>query len=36
MMAAAINYLGRDTQKVIVVTIKDNDPQFLYIKGLNQ
>jgi hypothetical protein len=36
MMAAAINYLGRDTKKVIAVTIKDNDPRFLYVKGLNQ
>jgi hypothetical protein len=36
MMAAAINYLGRDTRKVVSVTIKENDPQLLYIKGIDK
>jgi hypothetical protein len=34
MMAAAMDYIGRDTQKLVSVTIKENDDKVQYIKGL--
>jgi hypothetical protein len=36
MMAAAMDYIGQDTKKAVSVTVKENDPKVLYIKGLEK